>query len=99
MYDYEAGVIRRLMGVPAVRIIYKHHAERVRMIERGITDNDVRTVLKRCRVTEVRPDDRGDAWSAEGTDCDGRRLRVVVSVREDVVLIIVITTIDLDSKG
>lgn len=99
MYEHEAGVIRRLITDRNHRIIYSHHAERGRMVERGITENDVRTVLKRCRVTEVRPDRRGPVWSAEGTDLDGRRLRICVSVREEAVLIVVVTTIDLDARG
>lgn len=99
MHEYEAGVIRRLIANQNHRIIYSSHAERVRMVERGITENDVRTVLKKCRVTQIRPDDRGPVWNAEGMDLDGRRLRICVSVREEAVVIIVVTTINLDSRS
>lgn len=99
MYEYEAGVIRRLIRDQSVRVIYSDHAERVRMVARGIEESDVLTVLKRCRVTEVRNHNLGPVWSAEGTDLDGRRLRICVSVREDRVVIMIVTTINLDAKN
>ena len=97
MFEYEAGVIRRLM-CGQIRIIYSDHAERVRMAQRGITDNDVRTVLGKCRVTDIRQHKLGQVWSAEGTDRDGRNLRICVSVPKPETAIIVVTTIDLDAR-
>jgi hypothetical protein len=97
MFEHEAGVIRRLMR-DQIRIVYSDHAERARMVQRQITDGDVRTVLGKCRVTDIRPHKLGPVWSAEGTDLDGRRLRVCVSVPPAQTAIIVVTTIDLDAK-
>lgn len=99
MFEHEAGIIRRMMRNPGVRIVYSDHAERERMVQRKITDNDVRTVLKRCRVTLV--EDRGPTpvWNAEGSDLDGRRLRVCVRVNEEAIVVVVITVIDLKSKA
>lgn len=97
MHEYEAGIIRRLMR-DQCRILYSDHAERVRMAQRGITDGDVREVLRKCRVTEVRPHRLGPVWSAEGTDLDHRRLRICVSIRHEPVLIIVVTAINLDER-
>ena len=97
MFEYEAGVIRRLIRDRA-RIIYRHHAERERMVQREITDNDVRTILGKCRVTDVRETKLGPVWSAEGTDLDGRNLRICVSVPKTETAIIVVTTINLDAR-
>lgn len=97
MFEYEASVIRRLIKSQC-RITYKYHAERIRMVQRDITDNDVRTVLGRCKVTEVRPDLQGDVWNAEAPDLDGRNLRICVSVPKPETTIIVISTIDLDAR-
>lgn len=94
MYEAEAAVIRRMVH-GACRIVYSRHA-RDRMAERGITDGDVRLVLGRCRVTEVREGEFGAVHSAEGTDIDGRPLRVCVAVREPPVnAVVVVTAIDL----
>ncbi len=95
MYEQEAGVIRKLMSDTRLRMIFKEHA-RQRMAERDIAEADVRHVLRRCMVTEVRPDNRGPVWNAEALDLDGRRLRICVSVREANVMVIVITAIDLE---
>ena len=97
MYEHEAGVIRRLIRGQA-RIIYSDHAERVRMVARDITDSDVRTVLGKCRVTDIRTNRMGPVWSAESTDLDGRHLRICVAVRQEQTVIIVVTAIDLDAK-
>ena len=80
------------------RIVYRDHAERIRMAQRGITENDVRTILGKCRVTDIREHKLGPVWSAEATDLDGRNLRVCVSVPKPETAIIVITTIDLDAR-
>lgn len=70
------------------------------MKEREITLSDVIIVLKKCRVTEVRPDPKfiNDVWNAEAKDLDGRCLRVCVSVNRSEALVIVVTAIDLGSK-
>lgn len=98
MYEFEAGLIRRLIADPNCRVIYRVHAERVRMVERNITENDVKAVLRKCRETEVRDSPRGPVFSAEAKDHDGRNLRVCVSPREQQCAVIVVTTIDLDEK-
>lgn len=97
MYEHEAGVIRRLMRNQC-RLIYSDHVERTRMVQRKITEDDVRTVLRKCRVTDSRQNKLGPVWSAEGTDLDNRRLRICVSVREGPSVIIVVTAIDLDAR-
>ena len=43
MYEHEAGLIRQLMKNQC-RIIYSDHAERIRMVQRGITEDDVKEV-------------------------------------------------------
>ncbi len=98
MFEYEAGVICRLIRDQKTRLIYRNHAERVRMVQRDISENDVRTVLGKCCVTDIREHTLGPVWSAEGTDLDGRRLRICVSVPTPQTAIIVVTTIDLDAK-
>jgi hypothetical protein len=94
MHESEAGIVRRIMNDPRLRMIFTTHA-RQRMGERDIAEADVRHVLRRCKVTEVRPDIQGPVWNAEATDLDGRRLRICVSVKEANVMVIVITAIDL----
>lgn len=93
MYEHEAGQIRRLMK-DGPRIIYSDHAEYDRMLRRKISPADIRTVLKKCSVTDVRPGDQGDVYSAEGTDLDGRRLRICVALNPPKT-VIVVTTIKL----
>lgn len=92
MYEREAGDIRRMMR-NGPRMVFSDHA-RERMAQRGITEADVRAVLSRCLVTEVRPGVRGDVLSAEGRDLDDRRLRVCVALNPPKT-IIVVTAIDL----
>lgn len=93
MYEHEAAEIRRMMeNTP--RVIYTDHARTESMVQRRINDTDVRTVLKKCVVTEVRPNLKGDVLSAEGSDLEGRRLRICVALNPPRT-IIVITAIDL----
>lgn len=94
MYEREARVIRRMMAEHA-RLIYSTHAEIDRMPERSITDEDVRAVLASCKVTGIRQNRQGPVWAAEGTDLDGRFLRIPVSVREANHVIIVVSAIEL----
>ncbi|CAK0770768.1 DUF4258 domain-containing protein [uncultured Gammaproteobacteria bacterium] len=99
MNEFESSVIRRLMKDPGTRLIFSPHAERARMVERDVTENDVRTVLKKCRVSLV--EWRGSAlvWNAESNDIDGRPLRIPVMVNETNKLIVVRTVIDLTSNN
>jgi hypothetical protein len=94
VYEAEAGIIRRMMRDRA-RIIYSRHAEFDRMPLRNITDDDVRMVLARCRVTGIRDSSQGPVWAAEGTDLDGRLLRIPVAVKETGAIIIVVSAIEL----
>lgn len=98
MYDHVAKLIHKLI-IARARIIYSDHAERERMPERDITEDDVEAALSECRITERRENELGEVWAAEGEDLDERTLRIPVAIRQRDNAIIIVSTIVIGSGG
>jgi hypothetical protein len=92
-FKSETRILRRVVRDPKCRFVFVRHCE-LRMAERGIAVPAVLRVLDLGRVAWV--EQKQDVvWHVEGRDIDGRRLRVVVAVFEDLIKIKVITTFDI----
>jgi hypothetical protein len=73
------------------RFLYTRPAEQ-ELRNDGISKPEVENMLRRCRVTLVEPSGLEEMLlRAEGTDADGRPITAVVVLREETVVIKVIT--------
>jgi hypothetical protein len=89
-YVTETQQLRAVVSNQECRYIFTRHAEK-KMKERKISAEDIRHALMNGHVTlsELK---RDQVWRVEGTDIDGRRIRVEVAVYVDAVVVKVITT-------
>jgi len=85
----ETSVLREVMSSPGRRIRYTRHALE-EMGNDNIIDADIITVLEKGKVTWIETK-KDVLWHVEGKDCDSRRVRVVISVNNDVVIVKIIT--------
>ncbi len=60
------------------------------MAKDGVSQLDVRSMLKRCSVAKVEQNQFEETWNAVGTDRDATRITVAVVADEDVITIKVI---------
>lgn len=88
-YVAETQVLRRVASHPDCRLVWTRHALE-QMASRGIVAAAVRFVLIHGQVT-LHETKRNSLWRVEGRDIDGRRIRVIVSVFEEMVRIKVVT--------
>ncbi len=92
-FSGETARLRRVAGNPNVHVFYGKHA-RTRMIERHISELDVKHILGRCPVVRVEPHLGSIRWNVRGKDLDGRNVELVVIVNEDDIEITVVTVIE-----
>lgn len=90
LYNNETAILRRIARDKRCRFIWTKHALE-EVAKDGRTAADVEHSLMNGQVVlhEVKKD---ILWRSEGTDLDGERIRVVVAVFEEEILIKVITT-------
>jgi hypothetical protein len=81
-FESEAARLRKLAQNRNVSFWWRGHAEVERKKDR-IAKIDVHNMLKRCLVSNVEESDGEEAWRAEGTDIDGRRICAIVVPYED----------------
>jgi hypothetical protein len=88
-YLVETKTLRRVANSPRCRWRWTNHAEE-RMAERGIAAADVQRAVKTGRVVlhELK---RDLVWRVEGTDIDGERIQVLLTVYEMEIRIKIIT--------
>lgn len=85
----ETSALRRVMSQEVCRLRYTQHSlEEMRNDE--IIDADVRSVLRKGNVTWIETK-KDILWHVEGKDSESRKIRVVVSVFEDAVVVKIIT--------
>lgn len=85
----ETSVLREVMSSPGYRIRYTSHALE-EMGNDNIINADIIAVLEKGKVTWI--ENKKDVlWHVEGKDCDSRRVRLVISVNNDVVIVKIIT--------
>jgi uncharacterized DUF497 family protein len=82
--------MRGLAQQPGVLIFFSPHAE-IRMLERKVSRIDVEAVLRTGAVIDVESRWSGDRWTVQGSDQDGRAIRVVAIPNEDEIEIVVVT--------
>lgn len=85
----ETSILRKVLSNPDCRIRYTKHA-----LEEMENDNiiipDIITVLGKGKVTWI--ENKKDVlWHVEGKDFDSRRVRVVISINNEVVIVKIIT--------
>lgn len=85
----ETSVLRSVMSKGACRVRYtKHSLEEMGNDE--IIDADVRLVLRKGTVTWIETK-KDIIWHVEGKDSESRKIRVVISVFEDAIVVKIIT--------
>jgi hypothetical protein len=89
-YEEVAGRLRRLARNPAVRFLYRRHAE-TELRADGIEKLDIENMLRRCSVSLSEISGRELTHRAEGTDGAGRPIAAVVVMYEEDLVIKVIT--------
>jgi hypothetical protein len=89
-YEEVAGRLRRLARNPAVRFLYRRHAE-TELRADGIEKLDLENMLRRCSVSLSEISGRELTHRAEGTDGAGRPITAVVAMNEEDLVIKVIT--------
>lgn len=93
-YDSERCSLQGALQQGA-RIVWTTHAN-TRSKERRITKLIAERVLRRGYVDGVETSPNGrEKWRVVGSDNDGRRIGIVVSLHGDVCIIYVVTVIDL----
>ena len=80
----EGRRLRALANQADVRFRFREHAL-TEMAKDSITMLDVRSMLRRCSLVRVEQNRFEEAWNADGTDADGRRITVVVVAYEDTI--------------
>lgn len=86
---HETSALRRVMSQRACRVRYTEHSlEEMRNDE--IIDADVRSVLRKGNVTWVETK-KDILWHVEGKDSESRKIRVVISVFDDAMVVKIIT--------
>jgi Domain of unknown function (DUF4258) len=90
-YVTETQTVRKVANDPRCRWKYTPHALQA-MIDDGWTALDVEFALMTNGQVVLQEQKRDILWRIEGRDIDGRRIRVVVAVYEQAILIKVITT-------
>ncbi|GBQ62789.1 hypothetical protein AA0243_2965 [Novacetimonas hansenii NRIC 0243] len=88
---------RRLQNAitQGARIVWTHHATQ-RSRERHISKLIAERVLRRGNIDQIEaPLDGDETWRVVGTDNDGRRIGVVVTLKDDVCIIRIITVMAL----
>lgn len=77
------------------RIVWTAHATK-RSRERHISKLIAERVLRRGNIDQIEtPLDGDETWRVVGTDNDGRRIGVVITLKEDVCVIRIITVMTL----
>lgn len=91
-FAYETGVAHRVASNAHVSFYFERHVLN-RLGQRKIDRLDVQLVIQRGLVVDERPDKHGDMrWTIMGKDLDGKRtLKVIAVVREDALIIDVVT--------
>lgn len=89
-FESQASRLRRLARRRDVLFLYSEHAD-VELAKDGLCKIDIENMLRRCRVTLVEESDGEEAWRAEGTDRDRRRIAACVVPYEGKIWIKVIT--------
>ena len=79
--------LRAIRRVREVRLVLGKHA-RTRMRERRIQIEDIVNALEKSKTVEAQPGEP-DKWSAVGPSLDGRSLKVVVVVEDDLFVVTV----------
>ena len=90
-FTNEQAALRRVVAHPNHRIKWtKHSLDQMR--DRDVTYADVNRVLRMGRVTWIEQK-RDELWHVEGRDIDGRSIRLVAAVEEEVLVIKVVTVV------
>lgn len=89
----ESAILSRVVRAERLRYHWTNHA-REEMAHDSIIEADIRHVLSKGPVcwVEFKAD---EIWHVDGTDIDGRKIRVVVAVSDASTTIKVITTMAL----
>ena len=89
----ESATLRRIWSSPGSQLRITKHA-RKEMVNDAIIEADLRHVLSRNGVcwVEWKTD---ELWHVEGTDVDGRSIRIVLTVYETETVIKIVTAMEL----
>ena len=91
---FKENKILRQIDFKTILILFKDHAEAM-MLERGLNENDVMSILKNGFVVDNQSVSAQEhKWLVEGKSIDGRRSRVVVGIATDYLRVEIITVID-----